>query len=119
MASVDYIALARGDCKVLCVTVKANGEALELGANDTVELTVRELPEPESPVLLRVTSEPGSNLLPIHEEDTLALEPGKYSADIRYKRDGCTYTIWGISDRGTRIKNLMNFYILAGVGADE
>lgn len=119
MATTDYIAIARGDCKVISVTVKANGEALEFGAEDTVELTVRAKPDPDSPVLLRVTSEPGSNLLPIHEADTLGLEPGKYSADVRYRREGCTYTVWGVSDGATRVKNLKNFYILAGVGADE
>lgn len=118
MAEIDYIAIPRGDCKVINVAVYTDGEDLELGTEDRMELTVRAKPDPDSPVLMHKFSEPGSGVIEIHTEDTLKMEPGRYSADIRYHRDGCIYTLWGIEDTGVKIKNLKNFYILAGVSAD-
>lgn len=118
MADIDYIAIPRGDCKVINVEVRTDGDPLEIGAEDRMELTVRAKPDPDSPILLHKLSEPGSGVIEIHTEDTIKMEPGRYSADIRYHRDGCIYTLWGIEDTGVKIKALKNFYILAGVSAD-
>lgn len=115
MADVTYIAIPRGDCRAINVTPTSEGNPIEVGASDYIELTVRALPDPESPVLLYKRSDPGSTIIEVHTQDTLGMEPGRYSADIRYHMGDCVYTIWGVDDSGVHVRNLKNFYILAGV----
>lgn len=119
MAELEYIAVPRGDCKTINAVPMSDGEPIQMDAGDTVELTVRAMPDSDSPVLLRKTSEPGSSVIELHAQDTLALEPGRYSADIRYHHGNCVYTLWGVSENGVKVRNLKNFHVLAGVGADE
>lgn len=118
MATTSRIAVARGDCMVINMTLLSDGQPLELTATDTVELTVRARNDPASPILLHKVSEPGSGIIELHAEDTRSMEPGQYSADVRFLHDGCTYTIWGVSENDTRVRNLRNFYVLAGVSED-
>lgn len=115
MAETNRIAVARGDCMVINVAILSDGQPLELSETDTVELTVRERNDPTSPILLHKVSEPGSSLIELHTEDTRDLSPGQYSADVRYLHDGCVYTIWGVTQNDTRMRNLRNFYIMQGV----
>lgn len=119
MAEVSRITLTRGDCMVINVSVLSDGQPLELADTDIVELTVRAQNDPTSPILLHKSSEPGSCLIELHAEDTRSLEPGKYSADVRYLHGDCAYTIWGVSESDTRIRNFRNFYVLQGVSENE
>lgn len=115
MANIKNIFVVRGDCKMINVTLLSDGEEIVLSDTDTVELTVRKHNNPASPVLLYKSSVPGSRVIELHAEDTLKLEPGKYSADIRYLHNGCFYTVWGISPLGTKLNNLKNFHVMSGV----
>lgn len=119
MPTRDTISIPRGTCKTINVTPKsADGTPIVLSATDTVVLTVRALASPESPIRLQAESAPGTSQIQLHEDETM-LPPGKYSADIRFKHDGCTFVVWGIQDNDTKVGNLGNFIILVGVGVDE
>ena len=115
---MDTIYIPRGTCKVLKFNLKMNGDVLEINEDDQLILTVREKASASSPVLLRAAAEKGTGTIILHESDTM-LPVGKYSAEVRLHRKGCTYSVWGISEEDTREKNIRNFIILAGVGTDE
>jgi len=56
---------------------------------------VRELPKLDSPVLLEVSSAPGSTQIVLTHNITSAIEVGQYSADIQlYTADGRRITVW-------------------------
>lgn len=92
----NKIYLTKGDDGVLPVNVTiGDGEPWEIGENDFLTLSVRELPDADSPLLLLAESNIGSNEIIIPSEDTAAMEPGKYSADIQLTDSaGRKYTIW-------------------------
>ena len=112
------IRIPRGTCKAFKIRIVQDGMEVELGENDYLVLTVREIASESSPVLLRVEGRKGKNVIMLHEADTM-LPVGKYSADIRLYRKDCTYSVWGTAESDTREKNLKNFIILAGVGEHE
>ncbi len=116
MSDVDAIYIPRGTCRTIAVEVESNG--IDITSQGTLTLTVRELPSPESPILIQVQNDPGTNFITLHEDDT-KIPVGKYSADIRFTIHGCTISVWGTDEDDTSVKNLKNFIILAGVGDDE
>ena len=112
----EYIAVTRGDCGVINVSIKQDDSEYTMDAEDTLELTVRELPSTDSPVLLHKLSKPGVTQIELHTEDT-QVEPGRYSADIQLNHGECRYTIWPEMDAAAyKVKNLKNFVVIPGVG---
>lgn len=91
----DVISITRGDDATLEITIdKVDGTTFEMDDTDTLTLTVREKPCGSCPVLLTVTSEPGSNLIVLTGDATANVCPGRYSYDVQLNRaDGRRYTI--------------------------
>lgn len=115
------IIITRGDCGILDVDISNGDEQFEMSTDDTIELTVRQKPRSDSPVLLHSVSAPGVPQIIFHKEDT-QIPPGKYSADIQLNHGNCRYTVWpGIDvDADTDDKaNRGNFIVLTEVTMDE
>lgn len=106
------IVITRGDCGVIAVDM---GD-YAMAADDTLELTVREAPTPDSDILLHVVSEPGSPKLVLHSDNT-DIPAGRYSCDIQLNHNGCVYTGFPAIDGTTSYKtsNTKNFIVCAEV----
>ena len=120
-ATDKYIAITRGDCGIINVSIGQNdGDEWEMGKTDILELTVRNYPDSASPVMMHITSNPGSKQLVLQSDDTQIL-PGRYSADIQLNHNGCYYTIWPEMDlvASCRTKNWKNFIVGAEVTIRE
>lgn len=121
---VSQLWMVRGDDESIIVPLYI-GEGDDLAEytmqpGDTLTLTVREMPSADSPVLLQITSAPGSNRIPIAHADTAQLDPGKYSADIQLlAQDGKRKSIWPDYDPAVssryKTRNMQNFVLLAEV----
>lgn len=120
VANDEYIAITRGDCGIIDVALDMGGEAYEMAADDTIELTVRELPTSESPVILHKVSAPGIAQIVLHAEDT-QIAPGRYTADVQLNHGDCRYTVWPEIDpeKDYKIKNRKNFIVTAEVTTSE
>lgn len=120
VANDEYIAITRGDCGIIQVAIDMGGEAYEMTAEDTIELTVREKPTSESPVILHKVSAAGTAQIVLHTEDT-KIAPGQYTADVQLNHGDCRYTIWPEIDptKGYKIKNRKNFIVTAEVTINE
>ena len=92
----DVINLTRGDDASLVVPMKtSDGETYEMGQTDYLIFGLRELPDEGSELLLEITSEPGENTISISHDDTSALKPGFYSAEIQLMAGGeKRITVW-------------------------
>lgn len=115
----DFIAITRGDDGVIDVSiVQDGGVPYTMQEGDKLELTVRALPTPDSPILIHKTSESGKPVIALSSADT-DIEAGSYSADIQLTMaDGCVCTVWPTSlIRHISPRNLNNFRIAAGVSA--
>lgn len=114
------IAVTRGDCGIIAVDISAGDEPYQMAAEDTLELTVRRLPRPDSPVLLHAVSAPGVAQIALHAEDT-QIEPGQYSADVQLNHGECRYTVFPPIDisTGYKTKNRKNFIVCAEVTTNE
>lgn len=88
---------------------------------DTITLTVRETADTSYPILLQITSQPGSDRLVILSQDTKDIPPGKYSADLQLNIDGGpqAITFWPEPPEKKRnqgaVYNFENFIINAEV----
>lgn len=113
------IYLTRGDSAALEFDLSnESGEPYAMGELDTLALTVREIPDAASPVLLSVTGAPGATTIPLRPEDTQALEPGVYSADVQLNtEDGGVYTVWPFLEGAARrrVRNWKNFVLMPEV----
>ena len=112
------IAVTRGDDATLEVTVHTSaGEDYPMSADDTLTLTVRALPSDSQPVLLSLTSAPGSSRLVLRGADTADIAPGKYSCDIQLNRaGGGRYTVFPTpGPEALRFCNWENFVLLPEV----
>lgn len=113
----DVIYITQNDDAVLEIDIeKSIGESFELSEGDTLTMTVRQRPETASPVLMSVSSAPGSNRIIIRGADTQDIEPGKYSFDVQINRaNGERYTILPdnipASSR-SRVRNWKNFVVM-------
>ena len=77
------IYLTRGDSAEVSIDLTTEGgEAYDLGASDTLTLTVRKEPAATSKVIF-AKSVTGSGVISITPEDTRNAEIGQYSADIQ------------------------------------
>ena len=106
------IMLTRGDSAYITVTLKAqDGAAYTMQAGDKLTLTVRQLADDTSAVLLQTESDSAQlHLLPAQ---TKQLSAGKYSYDIQLSTaSGDVYTVVGAADTNT---SLSNFTILPEV----
>ncbi len=121
VANDEYIAITRGDCGIIQVTIDMGDDSeYEMAEEDTIELTVREKPTSESPVILHKVGAAGIAQIVLHAEDT-QIAPGRYTADIQLNHGDCRYTVWPEIDptKDYKVKNRKNFIIGAEVTMDE
>ena len=121
VANDEYIAITRGDCGIIQVAIDMGEDGeYEMTADDTIELTVREKPTSESPVVLHKVSAAGIAQIVLHTEDT-QIAPGRYTADVQLNHGNCRYTIWPEIDatKDYKVKNRKNFIVTAEVTIDE
>ena len=114
----EKIYLTKGDDGVLPVNVETGDGAYEMGGSDVLTISVRELPSLDSPLLLRIQSEPGSNRIVFTSADTADMQPGRYSADIQLNDGaGRVHTIWPRLDGSAQytVKNFKNFVLMPEV----
>lgn len=109
------IYVVRGDDDALNISLPD----YTLGEGDVLKLTVRELPDEDSPVLLQIAGAPGAYRIPISRADTEELPFGAYSAFIRvYTANGLRHTIFpdDITDqKRQRVTNMKNFIVASEV----
>ena len=122
--TVTAIWLVRGDDERIEVPlyVDSSGELVpyEMRPGDSLTLTVRDVPDAASPIILQVTSAPGQTVIPIRHADTKDLPLGRYSADIQLcTADGLRKTVWPDFEAGNsnrwRARNTRNFYLVSEV----
>ena len=72
-----------------------DGNAYEMGDNEYLILNVREKATEDSPLLIDLRSELGSNEIVFSHDDTKDLSPGFYSAEVQFMgEDGTRITVW-------------------------
>lgn len=112
------IYLTRGDSAEVSIDLTTEGgEAYDLGASDTLTLTVRKEPVATSKVVF-AKSVQGSGAIPIAPEDTRNAEIGQYSADIQLTTaDGEVHTVYPRLEGKARYRerNFKNFIIMPEV----
>lgn len=112
------IYLTRGDSAEVSIDLTTEGgEAYDLGANDTLTLTVRKEPMATSAVIF-AKSVVSSGVIPIAPEDTREAEIGQYSADIQLTTaDGEVHTVYPRLEGKARYRerNFKNFMIMPEV----
>lgn len=113
----NAILITRGDCGEIALELSiSDGEPYEIMPTDVLELTVREKPDADSPVLIHAQGTPGEASIALHSEDT-QIPPGLYSADIQLTAGDCRYTVWPeITAKSCNTgKNWKNFIVGAEV----
>lgn len=115
----EVINLTVGDDAVFRVPMTTPcGDDYEMGDEEYLIFSVREKPTDESPLLIEVESEKGSNRIPIKHEDTADLDAGFYSADIQLMtEDGQRVTVWPklTGSQRTSTSNRKNFCLMTEV----
>ena len=115
----NIISITRGDDATLEINMEtSDGDPYVMGSEDMLTLTVREIPCDGSPVLLAVSSAPGSNRIVLHGTDTADICPGRYSYDVQLNlADGNRYTVLPALDEymRSRVVNWRNFVIMPEV----
>lgn len=112
----DVIYLTRGDDAEIEITITdGDGAAYTMADGDTLTLTVRSLPDADSPVVFSVTSD--TSRLILSHADTADADVGKYSADVELISGGFRRTVWPKLDEGTRgkVRSFKNFVIMPEV----
>lgn len=86
----------KGDTVYLSVDlVDGSGETYEMQEGDVLWLTVRELPNADSPILLQAQNIAGEAGFYLSAQETAAVPVGKYSCDIQLQTfDGKTVTVY-------------------------
>ena len=112
------IYLTRGDSAEVSIDLTTEGgEAYDLGASDTLTLTVRKEPSATSKAIF-AKSVTGSGVISITPEDTQDAEVGQYSADIQLTTaDGEVHTVYPQLEGKARYRerNFKNFIIMPEV----
>lgn len=112
------IYLTRGDSAEVSIDLTTEGgKAYDLGASDTLTLTVRKEPVATSKVIF-AKSVTGSGVVTITPEDTNDAEVGQYSADIQLTTaDGEVHTVYPRLEGNARYRerNFKNFIIMPEV----
>lgn len=110
------ISITQNDDAVIEINIQTStGAPFEMAADDTLTMSVREIPNGNSPLLMTINTAPGSNRIILHGADTLGIPPGRYSYDVQLNRaDGTRYTV--LPDNITTIgTNWRNFVVLGEV----
>lgn len=115
MIEDGIITLTRGDTAALEVAlITQDGTAYTMQEGDTLTITVRERADPESEVLMAVTSQDNTLVLP--HQQTKAMPVGSLSYDIQLNTaSGDVFTVLGARGIG---KSLRNFVVLPEVTMD-
>lgn len=115
----DVINLTRGDDGELEIPLETDeGDEFELSEDEYLIFGVRELPIADSPVLLEIESEPGSNIIRFRHADTANLAVGFYSAEVQMMTsDGQRQTVWPTltGAKRTSTANRRNFCLMTEV----
>lgn len=115
----NVINLTRGDDASLSVSlVTDSGDDYQMNENEFLTFGVRTTTENDSPVILQIESEHGSNLINFTHAATSEIDVGFYSAEIQLTtRDGKIVTVWPKLTGNTRIAktNWKNFCIMSEV----
>lgn len=112
----DVIYLTRGDDAEIEVSITdTDGTVYEMADGDVLTLTVRALPDAESPVVFTVRSD--STRIVITHADTADAAVGRYSADVQLTASGLRRTVWPDLEGSSRysVKNLKNFVVMPEV----
>lgn len=119
----DVINLTRGDDAVIEIALTTDDdEEYEMDSNDYLIFAVREVPSPDSPVLLSIESEHGVNRIVFTHDDTKDMNIGFYSAEVQLmSSDGMIYTVWPklVGNMRTSKSNRKNFVLMTEVVRDE
>ena len=115
----DNINLTRSDdCDLVFNCRTSEGETYALGPEDKLIFCVRAQATEDSPVLIRVESAPGHNVIPLHSADTANLAVGRYSAECQLTLGGgARITVWPSLQGSGRYRegNYRNFIIMPEV----
>ena len=114
------IASAAGECGIRALEIQTEDGTYTMAETDTVELTVREKPNADSPVVLHAVGAPGVAQIVLHQQDT-DIAPGQYSADIHLTPGECRYPLRPPLDEAKgwkEAKNRKNFIVCAEVKGD-
>ena len=108
-----------GDDVEITIPLKTdNGETYNLGESEYLIFCVREKPIKDSPLLINIESERGSNDITISHNDTENLDPGYYSAEVQLMAsDGKRITVWPklAGNSKTSKSNRKNFCLMTEV----
>lgn len=101
------ILLTKGDSAYIDVDLTTStGETYEMQDGDTLTLTVRQMADDTSAVLLQAESD--NTQLHLTPEQTKQLSPGKYSYDIQLSTASSdVYTVVGAADTDSSLNNFM------------
>lgn len=91
-------------------------QTYELKPGEFLTLTVRPIPDKSAPIICQIQSVNG--IFYFRPEDTMHMEPGRYSADVELiRQDGMPYTCWPkLYGKHTYIpENFKNFIIMPEV----
>ena len=115
----DIINLTVGDDATLTVPLKTDdGEAYTMTSAEYLIFSVREKASLESPLLLEIESELGSNDIVFTHDGTKDMEPGFYSAEVQFmSNDGKRITVWPKLEGNSRTSasNRKNFCLMTEV----
>lgn len=95
-----------------------DGAPYTMGDNEYLIFNVREKSAEESPLLIDLRSEYGSNEIVFSHDDTKDLTPGFYSAEVQFMgEDGKRITVWPKLDGNAKTSqsNRKNFCLMSEV----
>ena len=111
---MDCINITRGDDAGLPVDLYNGDDPYVMGENEYLIFGARELPDTSLPLLLQITSAPGSNVIVFTHSDTADMAVGEYSADIQLMTaTGRRVTVWPVppDKKRTAQKSWKNFAV--------
>lgn len=115
----DVINLTIGDDAAFTMTMTNDaGEAYTMGEGEYLIFGVREQPTADSPLLLEIRSDYGSNVINFTHADTVNMQVGAYSAEVQLMQSmGKRYTIWPklTGNNRTSKSNRKNFVLMTEV----
>ena len=115
----SVINLTVGDDAELLVPLKTDdGKEYTMTENEWLIFSVREKATEESPLLVEILSEHGSNEIIFTHNDTAELTPGYYSAEIQLMAEGGKrITVWPkmVGSEKIRPINRKNFCLMTEV----
>lgn len=115
----SVINLTIGDDASLEVALNTdNGEEYTMSQSEYLIFSVREKPTEESPLLIEIESDRGSNEIEIAHADTTNMSPGFYSAEVQLMtEDSKRITVWPklTGNERTSSANRKNFCLMTEV----